>query len=81
MVDKKETYTLTLEEILNQLGISNQNNKDSHCAVAKRTTVILKRDLDECWINPYIITIICCLHGMGMWISNLQLMHTAALCI
>ena len=53
MVDRKETDTLTLEEILNQLGVSNQNYKDAHCPVAKRSNVIFKRDLDECWINPY----------------------------
>jgi len=40
-------------DVFNRLHIDQQHYEAAHCALARKNTVIYKRNIAECWVNPY----------------------------
>ncbi|XP_052788850.1 uncharacterized protein LOC128223618 [Mya arenaria] len=50
---QEEDTETTVSDIFESLNITQDMYQAAHCAIAKKNTVIYKRNIPECWINPY----------------------------
>ncbi|XP_053179094.1 uncharacterized protein LOC128362380 [Scomber japonicus] len=63
---KEENSNLTVEELWQRLGISQATFEAAYKRIAKKTTVVLKRQVNEVWINQYSKPLLKC------WNANLD---------
>ena len=67
-IDKVDSNEITtLEEMFTKVGISQETYEKAHCALTKRNTVIYKRTVEDCWVNPYNI------HLLKAWNGNIDI--------
>jgi hypothetical protein len=48
-----QTGVASLEALFHQFNISQDSYEVALCTLAKRNTVVFKRDIHGCWVNPY----------------------------
>jgi hypothetical protein len=55
------------QNVFDAAGVTEADFKDSLCTLSKRNTVILKRQPEDCWVNPYNA------HLLRAWNANMDI--------
>lgn len=50
---QEQDTNMTVSDLFAKLDITPDDYVAAHCALAQKNTVIYKRNMPECWINPY----------------------------